>query len=685
MKLFFSLFLVLFTFSSFSSTIDKGKDLNQKPSNFKNPDYVFGPTLEAPFSTLDESFEDVTFPPAGWIKASPDGGTGWNRQAAGTTPIPGWTGGTVTTPTGGGIGTAFCTWNTGGATSNDQWLITPQLTNVQANDSLSFWMRKFGAYLDVVDIKISTTTATPAAMTIAVATLNFSAADSGWVFYSYNIGSLVSAGANIYIGFQEHVADNTNDGAAIFLDLVKVTSGSGPVGPGAATNPNPLNGATGISINLAQASWTNPSGAVTNSFYFGTSPGSLALLQSGTLATSYTIPPATLMYNTTYYWRVDEIDGTGTTTGPVWSFVTELDPNIVALFSDDFSGGASLWTITNNGGNVDWQVAPITRPGTTQYTLPATAGGNVLTADIDQFGVSGQTLLSTAQVTAPINAAMYQTVELEFDNDFRMLVASDESYVEVSTDGTTWTSVWTKIGVSVRNTHEVVNISSQVALSNFYLRFRSVQPGWHWWWVVDNVVVKGSNPIPVELTSFIASANGNDVTLNWSTATETNNKGFEVQRKVAGGEFNSIAFIQGKGTTTQTQNYSYSDIGLTPGAYSFRLKQVDFDGTTEYSEVVEVEISAPAAFELAQNYPNPFNPSTAINFSLAVDSKVSLKVFNILGQEVTTLLSKIMNAGSHKVNFDASSLNSGVYLYKIEAQGIDGTNFSSIKKMVLTK
>jgi len=414
-------------------------------------------------------------------------------------------------------------------------------------------------------------------------------------------------------------------------------------------------------------------------------PAILAGATDVTVLHVMSIPPATLMYNTTYYWRVDEIDGTGTTTGPVWSFVTELDPNIVALFSDDFSGGASLWTITNNGGNVDWQVAPITRPGTTQYTLPATAGGNVLTADIDQFGVSGQTLLSSAQVTAPINAAMYQTVELEFDNDFRMLVASDESYVEVSTDGTTWTSVWTKIGVSVRNTHEVVNISSQVALSNFYLRFRSVQPGWHWWWVVDNVLVKGSNPIPVELTSFIASANGSDVTLNWSTATETNNKGFEVQRKAVGGEFNSIAFIQGKGTTTQTQNYSYSDIGLTPGAYSFRLKQVDFDGTTEYSEVVEVEISAPAAFELAQNYPNPFNPSTAINFSLAVDSKVSLKVFNILGQEVTTLLSKIMNAGSHKVNFDASSLNSGVYLYKIEAQGIDGTNFSSIKKMVLTK
>jgi hypothetical protein len=204
------------------------------------------------------------------------------------------------------------------------------------------------------------------------------------------------------------------------------------------------------------------------------------------------------------------------------------------------------------------------------------------------------------------------------------------------------------------------------------------------YWGLDLLQVT-SGVVPVELTSFTANANNDLVSLNWSTATETNNKGFEVQRKVVGGGFNSIAFLEGKGTTTQTQNYSYSDNGLTPGVYSYRLKQVDFDGTTEYSKVVEVEIAAPVEFSLAQNYPNPFNPSTAINFSLAIDSKVSLKIFNILGQEVTTLLSKNLNAGNHKVNFDASSLNSGVYLYKIEAQGVDGSNYSSIKKMILTK
>jgi hypothetical protein len=192
------------------------------------------------------------------------------------------------------------------------------------------------------------------------------------------------------------------------------------------------------------------------------------------------------------------------------------------------------------------------------------------------------------------------------------------------------------------------------------------------------------NIVPVELTSFTASVNENDVTLSWSTATEVNNQGFEVQRSV-NGEFNAIGFIDGHGTTTEVQHYTYLDKKVDAGSYSYRLKQVDINGTFEYSNVVEVEIVAPAEFALNQNYPNPFNPSTKINFSLAIDSKVSLKVFNVLGQEVATLINNTLVSGSHQVDFNASALNSGVYLYKIEATGIDGTNFVDVKKMILTK
>jgi len=190
--------------------------------------------------------------------------------------------------------------------------------------------------------------------------------------------------------------------------------------------------------------------------------------------------------------------------------------------------------------------------------------------------------------------------------------------------------------------------------------------------------------VPVELTSFTAAADYGVVELSWITATETNNQGFEVQRS-NGGEFESIAFVAGHGTTTESQAYSYSDKNVNAGSYSYRLKQVDFDGSFEYSKVVEVEVLTPAEFALDQNYPNPFNPSTTINFRLAVDSKVSMTIFNVLGQEVASLLNGNLVAGSHQISFDASSLNSGVYMYRIEASGIDGTNFVDVKKMILTK
>jgi hypothetical protein len=190
--------------------------------------------------------------------------------------------------------------------------------------------------------------------------------------------------------------------------------------------------------------------------------------------------------------------------------------------------------------------------------------------------------------------------------------------------------------------------------------------------------------LPVELTSFTAAANENEVVLNWITATETNNQGFSIERS-SGGEYQAIGFVQGHGTTTETQAYSYIDKNVNTGSYSYRLKQIDFDGTFEYSDAVEVDVTAPKEFVLAQNYPNPFNPSTKISFSLAADSRVILSIFNLLGEEVATVLNSNMVAGSHSIDFNAVGLNSGVYFYRINAQGIDGTNFTSVKKMILTK
>jgi len=191
--------------------------------------------------------------------------------------------------------------------------------------------------------------------------------------------------------------------------------------------------------------------------------------------------------------------------------------------------------------------------------------------------------------------------------------------------------------------------------------------------------------VPVEMTSFTADVQNTDVQLSWITATEKNNQGFEVQRSKSGGEFEALSFVQGNGTTTETQYYSYTDKNLAEGEYTYRLKQVDYNGSFEYSNNIIVEVETPKVYSLEQNYPNPFNPSTKIFFSLAQDSKVSLKVYDILGQEVVTLINNTLGAGVHNVDFNGLNINSGAYFYRLEATGVDGSSFVSVKKMLLTK
>ena len=185
--------------------------------------------------------------------------------------------------------------------------------------------------------------------------------------------------------------------------------------------------------------------------------------------------------------------------------------------------------------------------------------------------------------------------------------------------------------------------------------------------------------VPVELASFSATTNKNDVILTWFTATETNNRGFEVQRKTTG-EYESVAFVEGKGTTTETQNYLFRDKNLLSGTYTYRLKQMDFDGSFSYSDEVEIDIDQPDVFYLGQNYPNPFNPSTVIKYSVPADGNVSLKVYDILGNEVSTLVDEFKQAGTFDVSFDGANLSSGVYYYRLTAGEMTTT-----KKLMITK
>jgi len=187
-----------------------------------------------------------------------------------------------------------------------------------------------------------------------------------------------------------------------------------------------------------------------------------------------------------------------------------------------------------------------------------------------------------------------------------------------------------------------------------------------------------AHALPVELSSLTANVSGNVVTLNWSTATELNNKGFEVEKNV-NGSWTSLGFVKGAGSSSEIHKYSFTENNVS-GKTSYRLKQVDFNGSFSYSKAIDVNASAPTSFELSQNYPNPFNPSTVIRFNVPQTSRVKLEVYSITGQLVAVLFNGSKDAGRYEINFDGSKLASGTYIYKL-------TNGSSVlaKKMMLIK
>lgn len=201
-----------------------------------------------------------------------------------------------------------------------------------------------------------------------------------------------------------------------------------------------------------------------------------------------------------------------------------------------------------------------------------------------------------------------------------------------------------------------------------------------------------NDPLPIQLSSFTAAVQqgGGAVQLKWSTASETNNYGFEVQKSLdSSNVYETIAnsFIAGHGTSVEAHSYSFTDGDVKPGVWYYRLKQTDLDGTVHYSDRIQAtsltgvtDRPLPTAFALDQNYPNPFNPSTTIEFALPKDARVSLDVYNVIGQRVASLVNEVRQAGYHSVQFNAGQLASGLYIYRIAAGDV-----TMVKKMMLTK
>jgi hypothetical protein len=232
------------------------------------------------------------------------------------------------------------------------------------------------------------------------------------------------------------------------------------------------------------------------------------------------------------------------------------------------------------------------------------------------------------------------------------------------------------------------NTGNQILYANGNsVNFNSSPDGDNWNFA-SNKSLTVLQEIPVEMESFVSNISESKVTLFWTTATETNNAGFEIFRKQKGtAEWLKVGFVTGNGTTVERNSYSFIDPNLKSGIYGYMLRQKDYDGTfSDYQLQNEVEVVLPKSYSLSQNYPNPFNPSTKINFSLVESGTISIRVFNTIGEEITLLANGYYEAGSHSVNFNASQLYSGIYYYQLTASGNSGEEiFKATKKMILIK
>jgi len=358
----------------------------------------------------------------------------------------------------------------------------------------------------------------------------------------------------------------------------------------------------------------------------------------------------------------------------IFSFTLATDESVQVqdtLFSDHFEN-MNNWTIAGPLGFNNWNVQ--------NTNLAGGIAAPELVFRWDPIFIGDSYILSPV-----INGAGNLSLAMIFTYSIDWWSNTMTVGVAVTSDGgNSYTSIW-EFGATtsyppVTDTINFTGVDNmQIA---FYYTGDSNDADF---WYIDDLYLIDLNPVPVELVSFTANVNNNDVDLNWSTATELNNEGFELQRRDENNEYKNITFIEGHGTTTERQDYYFADQNLNEGTYYYRLKQTDYNGSFEYSYEIMATISNPMSFELVQNFPNPFNPSTKIRFEIPGQARndntlVTLKVYDVLVNEVATLVNEEKPAGSYEVEFNAAGLPSGIYFYKLQAG-----SFSETKKMLLMK
>ncbi|MDY0083431.1 MAG: M14 family zinc carboxypeptidase [Ignavibacteriaceae bacterium] len=369
------------------------------------------------------------------------------------------------------------------------------------------------------------------------------------------------------------------------------------------------------------------------------------------------------------------------------SFITGVP---IIAFADSTNDPLILWDVTSS---------PASSPKWEATTLSYHSAPTSFTDSKNGNYTNNATVTMTLKNAIDLSANNHS--RLSFWTKFDMESGYDYGQVKISTNnGSTFTPLsgnYTKpasgsfqpTGQPVYNGTQSTWVNELIDISNYNtnqvkLRFELksdvsvTRDGWY----VDDIGVFYFGIIPVELTSFTAVTQDNNVLLQWITASEANNLGFDIERRsaISNTGWQKIGFVSGKGTTTERSAYSFKDVNPVDGKSYYRLRQIDFDGTAKIFNSVEVDFDVVREYSLLQNFPNPFNPETEISFALAKSDNVTLKIYNILGSEVVTLVNEFMEAGKHTVKFNASDITSGVYLYTIKSG-----NFTATRKMILMK
>jgi hypothetical protein len=365
----------------------------------------------------------------------------------------------------------------------------------------------------------------------------------------------------------------------------------------------------------------------------------------------------------------------------------------VFVFVDTTNNPDELWTITSNPPNPKWEATT-----SSYYSLP-----NSYTDS--KNGDYSSNAVVTMTMTNSIDISSFQNPRLVFWSKWNIEDNWDYGQADVSTNGgSSWIPLEGEYtqpgegsfqpngepvydGIQSSWVREEISLSGYVS-SQFKIRFDLNTDGYisRDGWYIDDIGIIVYSIVPVELTSFTAEAGINEVLLKWTTSSELNNSGFEIERAHDTDQLNwvSVGFVEGAGTSTRSTDYIYIDKSPVKGISYYRLKQIDFKGTFRLYDKIKVEYNGITSYELGQNFPNPFNPTTTISYSIPVAGNVNLTIYNLLGSEVVKLIDEQQQAGIHSVHFSTEDLGekigSGIYFYTLKSG-----SFTQTRKMIVLK